>query len=117
MTAALRRAVRAGYSGCRCGRSHRTRPCRPMPPASSASTTFAPSPRQAASAPARLVFLGVALLVIGIVFSDRSLDTPAFLWLQQVTEFVPPAFWAAWSVLGLGLCTALIAALVADKAM
>src|SRR3954451_18388683 len=82
-----------------------------------ASTAMTPPWRRVAQPPARLLVSGVLLLVAGLVMSEPRLDVPAFLWLQHVTGVVPPAFWSAWSVLGLGVCAALIAALASDERM
>jgi len=67
--------------------------------------------------PSRLLVSALLLLVAGVVMSDRRFDYPTFYLLQQMTALVSPAVWSAWSVLGLGLCAVLIAALASDDRM
>jgi membrane-associated phospholipid phosphatase len=87
-----------------------------MTPDLSGPTTFLPW-RRTATPQARLAALAAVLLVAGLVVSNRSLNTSAFMTLQRLTALAPAPFWAAGSVLGLGLCAALLAALVADERM
>lgn len=83
----------------------------------SASAT-PPGPAQGAGAPpAWLVVLALVLLGAALVVGGRSLDSRVFLALQSATTAVPDVFWAAWSVLGLGLSAALLAALVPSRTM
>jgi len=79
-------------------------------------TTFLPW-RRTATPQVRLASIAIVLLVAGLVLSNRSLNTSAFMALQRLTDWLPAPFWAAWSVLGLGLSAALLAALVADDRM
>lgn len=64
-----------------------------------------------------LLAAALVLFAAGAVASIPSVAVPAFLALQRWTEAVPDAFWATWSVLGLGLSATLVAALVADENM
>ena len=88
-----------------------------MQPSPSASTVVAPPRRLLASSSSRLLVLGAVLLAAGVAVLAFSLDAPLFYWVQRQTALVSPAFWSAWSVLGLGLSAALIAALFADARM
>ena len=60
---------------------------------------------------------GVLLLVAGLIMAERRYDTAAFHYLQHMTSAVAPTFWSAWSVLGLGVCAALLAALASGDRM
>jgi undecaprenyl-diphosphatase len=88
-----------------------------MHASSPASTAMAPPRRLLASSAARLLLLGLVLLVAGVTVLGVSLDKPLFFWMQRETALLPAAFWSAWSVLGLGLSAALLAALFADETM
>ena len=76
------------------------------------------TPRRDAARPSeRLVVVGVLLLVAGLIMAERRYDTAAFHYLQHMTSAVSPTFWSAWSVLGLGVCAALLAALASGDRM